>query len=62
MREFVIDENADKAFVMGYEVAIPDAAKWFPIYLGEGSTIDDWCRDSKVLENGREKFFNELGE
>lgn len=28
----------------------------------EGNTIDDWCRDSKVLENGREKFFKDLKE
>ena len=55
-------DTIDKAFIEGYKTALEDAADWFEEYLGDGNTIDDWCRDSKVLENGREKFFNELGE
>lgn len=39
-----------------------DAAEWFTVYLSQGNTIDDWVRDSKVVGNGMEKFFNELGE
>ena len=45
-----------------FVMPVNGAADWFEEYLGDGNTIDDWCRDSKVLENGREKFFNELGE
>ena len=52
----------DKNFIYGYEIATKRAAEWFERYLGEGNTIDDWCRDSKVLENGREKFFNDMEE
>lgn len=52
----------EKAFIDGYNTALDDAADWFEEYLGAGNTIEDWYRDSKVLENGREKFFNELGE
>lgn len=61
MEYFNMDNPVDKAFIDGYNTALEDAADWFAVYLGEGNTIDDWCRDSKVLENGREKFFNELG-
>lgn len=57
-----MNNPVDKAFIDGYNTALDDAADWFEEYLGDGNTIDDWCRDSKVLENGREKFFNELGE
>lgn len=62
MEYFNMDNPIYKAFIDGYNTALEDAAEWFAVYLGEGNTIDDWCRDSKVLENGREKFFNELGE
>ena len=61
MEYFNMDNPIYKAFIDGYNTALEDAAEWFAVYLGEGNTIDDWCRDSKVLENGREKFFNELG-
>lgn len=61
MEYFNMDNPVDKTFIDGYNTALEDAADWFAAYLGEGNTIDDWCRDSKVLENGREKFFNELG-
>lgn len=57
-----MDNPINKAFIDGYNTALSDAAEWFTAYLGEGNTIDDWCRDSKVLENGMEKFFSELGE
>lgn len=62
MEYFNMDNPIDKAFIDGYNTALEDAAERFAVYLGEGNTIDDWCRDSKVPENGREKFFNELGE
>lgn len=52
-----MDNPVDKAFIDGYNTALEDAAEQFAVYLGEGNIIDDWCRDSKVLENGREKFF-----
>ena len=61
MEYFNMENPVDKAFIDGYNTALEDAAEWFEVYLGEGNTIDDWCRNSKVLENGREKFFNELG-
>ena len=61
MEYFNMENPVDKAFIDGYNTALEDAAEWFEVYLGEGNTIDDWCRDSKVLENGRKKFFNELG-
>lgn len=51
-----------EGFLMGAQWITEKAADWIEEYLGEGNTIDDWCRDSKVLENGREKFFNELWE
>ena len=54
-------DNVDKAFIDGYKTALEDAAEWFEVYLGEGNTIEDWFIDSKMLENGREKFFHELG-
>lgn len=57
-----MNNPVDKAFIDGYNTALEDVAEWFAVYLGEGNTIDDWYRDSKVLENGREKFFKELGE
>ena len=62
MEYFNMENPVYKAFIDGYNTALEDAAEWFAVYLGEGNTIDDWCRDSKVLESGREKFFNELGE
>ena len=62
MEYFNMDNHVDKAFIDGYNTALDDAADWFGEYLREGNTIEDWCIDSKVLENGREKFFNELGE
>ena len=61
MEYFNMDNPIYKEFIDGYNTALEDAAEWFAVYLGDGNTIDDWCRDSKVLENGREKFFNELG-
>ena len=61
MEYFNMDNPIYKAFIDGYNTALEDAADWFKEYLGDGNTIDDWCQDSKVLENGREKFFNELG-
>ena len=51
-----------EGFLMGAQWITEKAADWIEEYLRDGNTIDDWCRDSKVLENGREKFFNELGE
>lgn len=36
------------------------AAEWFEKYLAEGNTIDDWLRDSKVVESGRSKFLSEI--
>ena len=54
-------DTIDKAFIEGYKTALEDAAEWFEVYLEEGNTIEDWCIDSEVLENGREKFFHELG-
>ena len=56
-----MDNPIEKAFIDGYDTALDDAAEWFAVYLGEGNTIDDWCRDSKVLENGREKFLMNWG-
>ena len=56
------EQPIDKAFIDGYNTALDDAADWFEEYLGDGNTIDDWCRDSKVLENGREKFFKDMKE
>ena len=60
--EYFNMDTIDKAFIEGYKTALEDAAEWFEVYLGEGNTIEDWCIDSKMLENGREKFFHELGE
>lgn len=61
MEYFNMENHVDKAFIDGYNTALEDAADWFAVYLGDGNTIDDWCRDSKVLENGREKFLKNLG-
>lgn len=36
------------------------AADWFEKYLADGNTIDDWCRDSENVENGRKRFFREM--
>ena len=47
---------------MGARWVTEKAAEWIEEYLGEGNTIDDWVRDSKVVGSGMEKFFNELGE
>ena len=44
-----MDNPIDKAFIDGYNTALEDADEWFEVYLGEGNTIDDLCRDSKVL-------------
>lgn len=57
-----MNNPVDKAFIDGYNTALDDAAEWFTTYLGEGNTIDDWVRDSKVVGSGMENFFNELGE
>ena len=61
MEYFNMDNPIDKAFIDGYNTALNDAADWIEEYLGADNTIEDWYRDSKVLENGREKFFKELG-
>ena len=60
MEYFNMDNPVDKAFVDGYNTALEDAADWFEVYLGEGNTIEDWYRDSKVLKNGREAFFKDM--
>lgn len=52
----------EHGFDRGAQWMLEKAADWIEEYLGEGNTIDDWCRDSKVLENGREKFFKDLKE
>lgn len=51
-----------EGFLMGAQWITEKVADWFEAYLGDGNTIDDWCRDSKVLENGREKFFKNMKE
>ena len=60
MEYFNMDNPVDKAFIDGYNTALEDAADWFEEYLGEGNTIEDWYRDSKVLKNGREAFFKDM--
>lgn len=57
-----MENKLDKNFLSGYKAATEKAADWIEKYLGEGNTIDDWMRDSKVLENGRAKFFNDMEE
>lgn len=57
------DETLSRvSFDAGYKAATEKAADWFEKYLGDGNTIDDWCRDSKVLKNGREAFLKDMGE
>lgn len=36
------------------------AADWFEKYLAVGNTIDDWLRDSKVVNSGRSKFLSDM--
>lgn len=45
-----------EGFLMGTRQITEKAADWIEEYLGEGNTIKDWYRDSKVLKNGREVF------
>lgn len=57
MEYFNMDNPIDKAFIDGYDTALDNAADWSEAYLGDGNTIDDWCRDSKVLEKWKRKVF-----
>lgn len=43
-------------------ITIEKAAEWFEKYLAEGNTIDDWLRDSKVVESGKSEFLREMKE
>ena len=62
MKRISIDEAIDKAFVTGYKVATVRAADWFENYLADDNRIDDWCRDSKATESGKQKFLKFMGE
>ena len=42
------------------ENIIEIAADWFGKYLAVGNTIDDWLRDSKVVNSGRSKFLSDM--
>lgn len=56
------NEATDKAFAEGYRLAIKRAADWFEKYLANDNRIDDWCRDSKAVESGKQKFLKFMGE
>lgn len=51
-----------EGFLMGARWITEKAADWIEEYLGEGNTIEDWYRDSKVLKNGREAFLKNMKE
>mgnify|MGYP004677943181 CR=1 FL=1 len=42
------------------ENIIEIVADWFEKYLADGNTIDDWLRDSKVVNSGRSKFLSDM--
>ena len=48
--EYFNMDNPIYKFIDRYNTALEDADEWFEVYLAERNTIDDWCRDSKVLE------------
>lgn len=62
MKHIPIDDAISEAFMVGYKSAIEKAAHWFEEYLGNDYHIDDWLRDSTVVESGRTKFFKDMEE
>lgn len=62
IRNYEDETLSHVSFDAGYKAAIEKAADWFEKYLGDDNRIDDWCRDSKVLKNGREEFFKDMKE
>lgn len=57
IRNYEDETLSHVSFDAGYKAATEKAADWIEKYLGDGNTIDDWLRDSKVLENGMKVFF-----
>lgn len=62
VRNYEDETLSHVSFNAGYKAATEKAAEWIEEYLGKGNTIEDWYRDSKVLKNGREAFFKDMGE
>lgn len=62
MKYVPIDDAISEAYVAGYKDATEKAADWFEEYLEDDNRIDDWLRDSKVVENGRQKFLKFMEE
>lgn len=62
VRNYEDETLSHVSFDAGYKAATEKAADWFEEYLGDDNRIDDWLRDSKVVESGRQKFLKFMEE